>query len=328
MKRWSVAREPNIYLAGKSVRRQPTPDEVKHFSESNRFLDFTLCPGDVLYIPRGHMHNASTIDFPNLQRKWNHDTCPDYPNHLEEAAPLASALNEPSMHLTFSINSEESVENLIHYALHKYFASDGRGYHKNDIVIPAKTCPSPTQEAMSHDVRIKSVLHHALAAVANRPTDCDNPSYRGIPANKPRRECGATLRKLVPFLLLENNELRDIKTLSTDRQVDLRILKNEYLKALDIFSNLANITDTITFIESLLKNGVPTIGADKIACPDALYSLSAGNFSEILDDFIRYAKSNFYKTYTHINKDGKDAREVKSQSVKESLQKVSQGGVI
>ena len=181
---------------------------------------------------------------------------------------------------------------------------------------------------MSHDVRIKSVLHHALAAVANRPTDCDNPSYRGIPANKPRRECGATLRKLVPFLLLENNELRDIKTLSTDRQVDLRILKNEYLKALDIFSNLANITDTITFIESLLKNGVPTIGADKIACPDALYSLSAGNFSEILDDFIRYAKSNFYKTYTHINKDGKDAREVKSQSVKESLQKVSQGGVI
>ena len=147
MKRWSVAREPNIYLAGKSVRRQPTPDEVKHFSESNRFLDFTLCPGDVLYIPRGHMHNASTIDFPNLQRKWNHDTCPDYPNHLEEAAPLASALNEPSMHLTFSINSEESVENLIHYALHKYFASDGRGYHKNDIVIPAKTCPSPTQEA-------------------------------------------------------------------------------------------------------------------------------------------------------------------------------------
>ena len=323
MKRWSVAREPNIYLAGKSVRRHPTPDEVKHYSETNRFLDFTLCPGDVLYIPRGHMHNASTIDFPNLQRKWvDYDTCPNY------AAPLLSALNEPSMHLTFSINSEESVENLIHYALHEYFAIDGRGYHKNDNVIPAKTCPSPTQEAMSHDVRIKSVLHHALAEVANRPTDCDNPSYRGLPANKPRRECGATLRKLVPFLLLEDNELRDIKTLSTDRQVDLRILKNEYFKALDFFSNLANITDTITFIESLLKNDIPTQGADKISCPDALYSLSASDFSEILDDFISYAKSNFYGTYKHMNKDGKVARDTKLVSVKESLQKVGQGGVI
>ena len=327
MKRWSVAREPNIYLAGKSVRHRPTPDEVKHFSESNRFIDFTLCPGDVLYIPRGHMHNASTIDFPNLQRKWSdYDTCPDYPSHLEEAAPLLSALNEPSMHLTFSINSEESVENLIHYALHEYFASDGRGYHKNDIVIPAKTCPSPTQEAMAHDVRIKSVLHHGLAAVANRPNDCDNPSYRGIPANNARRECGATLRKLVPFLLLDENNELSIKTLSTDRQVDLRILKNEYFKALDMFSNLANITETIAFIESLLKNGVPTQGADKIACPDALYSLSASDFSEVLDDFIRYAKSDFYETYEHMNKDGKEARDAKWLSVKESLQKVGQGG--
>jgi len=317
-----------VELTSESLRRHPTPDEVRHFSENNRFLDFTLCPGDVLYIPRGHMHNASTVDFPNLRRSWvDYDTCPDYPSHLEEAAPLASALDEPSMHLTFSINSEESVENLIHYALHEYFASDGRGYHKNDIVIPANTCPSQTQEAMSHDVRINSVLHHALAAVANRPNDCDNPSYRGIPANKSRRECGATLRKLVPFLLLENNELRDIKTLSTERQVDLRILKNEYLKALDFFSNLANITDTITFIESLLKNDIPTQGAERIACPDALYSLSASDFSEILDDFIRYAKSNFYETYKHMNKDGKVAREVKSQSVKESLQKVGQGGV-
>jgi len=331
MKRWSVAREPNIYLAGKSVRHSPTPDEVRHFSENNRFLDFTLCPGDVLYIPRGNIHNASTIDFPNLQRQWkDYDMCPDYPSHLEEAAPLLSALDEPSMHLTFSINSEESVENLIHYALHEYFASDERGYHKNDIVIPAKTCPSPTQEAMSHDVRIKSVLHHALAAVANRPTDCDNPSYRGLSANKPRRECGATLRKLVPFLLLENNELRDIKTLSSDRQVDLRILKNEYFKALDIFRDSANITDTIAFIESLVKNRIPTQGADKIACPDALYSLSASDFSEILDDFIRYAKSNFYETYKHMNKDGKESRDAKLLSVKESLQKVGQGqgGVI
>jgi len=206
-----------LELTSDSLRRHPTPDEVKHFSENNRFLDFTLCPGDVLYIPRGHLHNASTIDFPNLRRSWiDYDTCPDYPSHLEEATPLANALNEPSMHLTFSINSEESVENLIHHALHEYFASDERGYQKNDIVIPAKTCPSQPQEVMPHDVRIKSVVHHALAAVANRPTDCDNPSYRGLPANKPRRECGATLRKLVPFLLLEDNELRDIKTLSTE----------------------------------------------------------------------------------------------------------------
>ena len=239
------------------------------------------------------MHNASTVDVSQIKRKWVDWDCPDYPSDLVEAAPLKRVVHEPSMHVTFSLESDTTVEGLMHYALHDYFAR-GPGRNKNSVVIPAGYCSDPYQEVMPHDVRMKSVLHHALAEVARRPNDCDNPSSRGISA-KPRRECGATLRRLVPFLLLENNELRDIRSLNMNKQVDLRILKKEYLKALTMFSNLASIPKTVDFIQLLIKDGIETEGAEGIRCPDGLNSVSERTFSAILEDFVQFSSSRFFR---------------------------------
>jgi len=95
-KRWSVASEPSIYLSSKDQKRKPTGVELE---ATNRYSDFTLCPGDVLYIPRGHIHNASTVLFDNLSestRKDNDrggeislDNCPSYPNNDVLANRLA-----------------------------------------------------------------------------------------------------------------------------------------------------------------------------------------------------------------------------------------------
>ena len=77
-KRWSVASEPTMYLTTRDNRRKPTKDEIRHYAQDNQFLKFTMCPGDVLYIPRGHLHNASTVEFDNLNRKWKDwDDCDD-----------------------------------------------------------------------------------------------------------------------------------------------------------------------------------------------------------------------------------------------------------
>ena len=59
-KRWSVAREPSVYLSGKDQKRKPTRKEVE---ELQHYSEFTLCPGDILYIPRGQlMEYLSSFD--------------------------------------------------------------------------------------------------------------------------------------------------------------------------------------------------------------------------------------------------------------------------
>ena len=268
------------------------------------------------------MHNASTVDASQIKRKWiDWDVC-DYPSDLVEAAPLKRVVHEPSMHVTFSLESDTTVEGLMHYALHDYFAR-GPGRNKNSVVIPAGYCSSLYQEVMSHDVRMKSVLHHALAEVARRPNDCDNPSSRGISA-KPRRECGATLRRLVPFLLLENNELRDIRSLNMNKQVDLRILKKEYIKAMNMFSNLASIPKTVDFIQTLIEDGIETEGAEGIRCPDGLNSLSDRTFSAILEDFVQFSTHSFFDTLIRMNIDAKRGREREWQLQESELQRVGQ----
>jgi hypothetical protein len=55
-------RSHHIYLSNMDQKRKPTMVELEAL---RRYSDITLCPGDVLYIPRGHIHNAPAIVFDN-----------------------------------------------------------------------------------------------------------------------------------------------------------------------------------------------------------------------------------------------------------------------
>uniref|UniRef100_A0A7S1Y1A8 Bifunctional lysine-specific demethylase and histidyl-hydroxylase n=1 Tax=Grammatophora oceanica TaxID=210454 RepID=A0A7S1Y1A8_9STRA len=82
-KTWSVASEPTVYLSNEELKYKPSLAEL---NETSWYDTFVLNPGDVLYIPRGHLHNASTVGF----------------------------LQETSLHLTFGIESTStSVASLI-----------------------------------------------------------------------------------------------------------------------------------------------------------------------------------------------------------------------
>jgi len=88
IKRWSVASEPCVYLSNNYQTRYKMRPDIP------RYEDFIMYPGDVLYIPRGVTHNATT--------------------------PLNS--EEPSLHLTFGIEHQwfTTFEALIHHTLNLY----------------------------------------------------------------------------------------------------------------------------------------------------------------------------------------------------------------
>mmetsp|Transcript_47001 Transcript_47001/g.98577 ORF Transcript_47001/g.98577 Transcript_47001/m.98577 type:complete len:544 (+) Transcript_47001:81-1712(+) len=301
-KRWSVAREPNVYLSHKDKKRKPSIEEVEYYARDNHFLEFSLCPGDVLYIPRGHMHNASTIAFNQQKRKWaDWDDCPSNSKDLSEMHSLPMSLNAPSLHLTFGLDPTFTVEALLHHALRAYFESVSTV--ENNVAISAMRCSNTAQIAVGngYDVEWQTILHHALAELSRRENDCDAPSYRGI--DNPRQCDGnVLLRKTVPLLLLTNNKLVE-KSLDVKRQVDMRILKKAYIAALDFFESFASLPKTLDFVELHVLQPIcdhcPDLAFSYpgyqqnqhgILCPSELNSLAEAEFEGILQNSVQFAE--------------------------------------
>lgn len=304
-----------------------------------------MCPGDVLYIPRGHMHNASTVVFDRLKRKWKDwDNCPTYPEGLVSADPLAGRIDKtPSMHLTLGITSDLTVEALLHFAMYDYF-EDERGIFKNGMVIPPNTCSSRDnrQKATGYHVDWERVLRHSLAEVARREGSCDNPSYRGVPAGM-RGECdNAVLRRLVPLLLLTNNEFDESGssvTARVDRRIRTAALKKSYLRALDEFGSSASVGETAQFVRSHVLETCDCPDRafdypgyrkyeDAILCPDELGKASESEFSDLLHDFIQYARDDFSRALRRMNLEGQKVRAAARERQQMDLERVDQGSLL
>ncbi len=322
-KRWSVANEPIVYLSNKDQKRKPTVEEIKHYVQSPaRFSEFTLCPGDALYIPRGHIHNASTVLFDDIAND-DDSHCPaSYPS--AEMAKLLS-WHGPSLHLTFGLEQacEGTLESLLHHALSAYF--DGNGV-SNSVVIPAESCSSQSQTATAHNVKWKAILHHALAEVSRRGHPCDFPSFRGTDT-KQNLACGgsASLRQSVPLGL----------SLKADT-LQYSHLNDAFLHALDMFVSSASMGRTAEFIKTLQKPPAdPELTfcfpgfshEDVVACPDALLSLTtlqANEFAQVLMDFKKYACASFHTALKIMDKFGTDIREMKRKRQLIDLERVAQ----
>jgi len=322
MKRWSVAREASIYLSSKDQKRKPTLKELKHVQ---RYDDFTLCPGDVLYIPRGNIHNASTIDFEHLQESNSDlDRCPSYPNETLDRRV------GPSLHLTFGLleSNDATIETLLHYALDAYYESSD-----NEIAVSTTTCSNSNSYGVTvdHDIRWSSVFHHIVAEVARRAHICDHilqtnrePSSTDINCNE-----GTTiLRKSVPLMLddiISDNE-------SSEQYLNL---KQTYLSGLDILVSSANLTKTATFIQTHLLKPPPDDDAlifhypsyseqDVIICPEALNELSEDDFIHKLNTFDKFSRESFDQAYASLNNWGKQRRQEDRLQQRISLDTVGQ----
>ncbi|KAL7552946.1 hypothetical protein ACHAWF_016182 [Thalassiosira exigua] len=316
-KRWSVAREPIVYLAGKDQKRKPTPAEL---IDLRRYDEFTLCPGDVVYIPRGFVHNASTILFDELEESEgdgggrsgggrNLDRCPDYP---PSARHLADRLNGPSLHITFGLlqSHDATVEALLHHALRAFFeeVKEARG-----VAVPRRRCPDPSQADARHDVRWKAVLHHALGEAARRPHRCDKASANGVEYGAQERCDGtAVLRRSVPLLLLSKNQFQFAEGGNESPQ---RVnLKKTYMQALRTFVAAADVDEIVNFVQSQILQR-PNDGTDAslvfdypgyverdfISCPASLKSLSVDAFQRRLRSFEDFARTHYDRVLTDMN---------------------------
>jgi len=300
----------------KDQKRKPTVEEIKHYGDA-KFSEFTLCPGDAIYIPRGHIHNASTVLLDDNEV----DHCPSsYPS--EEMAKLLN-VNGPSLHLTFGIEQscEGKVESLLHHAINIYF-DDNRA--SNSIAISAESCSSRSQAATTHDIRWKSILHHALAAVARRGHSCDFPSFRGTDGKQ--TDCNP-LRRSMPLGLSEKTD-----------SMQYSRLKKAFLHALDIFSSSASITETAEFVQTLqtppadpdLTYCFPGYSVeDVVACPEALISLrktkqKKHEFTQVLMDFHKEASTSFLAALETMDKFGNDIRERNRKQQLVDLENVAQ----
>ena len=344
-KRWSVASEPSIYLSSKDQKRKPTGVELE---QTNRYSDLTLCPGDVLYIPRGHIHNASTVLFDNLSESTrndndsggaiNLDNCPSYPNN----DVLPNRLAGPSLHLTFGllVSNESTVETLLHYALDAFFAASVGMNGKT--AITSKTCSDSSQLATNYDIEWSSIFHHIIAEVARRKHSCDNIlSTKGNSRNEKKEEksCNGTaiLRQSVPLMLLSNNKMRE--TTGDDEEKNnqqYNHLKQTYTLALDVFTSSASIPNTIDFIkshlfkppaeESLIFHYPSYTQKDVILCPDAMKTLvEDDSYFSILKEYDEFARNNFHVSLTQLNRWGQKRRESDRLDQQLNIEKLGQG---
>jgi hypothetical protein len=156
-KLWSVAKRPQMELSNQDQKHKPLLEDMdKYLSlKTGRYEEFLLRPGDVLYIPRGFIHNASTVglDYENVKGPRFHET--------------------PSLHLTFGMEHgcQTTVEALLHHAIETHAASGGTGAK---MAIPSRDCPM----AAGRDIPWKDVLHFAVAEVARRQDMCKKGSSK------------------------------------------------------------------------------------------------------------------------------------------------------
>lgn len=176
MKTWSVKSEPCVLLSNEYQRIYPARKNVSYFEE------FTMNAGDILYIPRGFTHNATS--------------------------PPEST--EASLHLTFGIEHQHytTFEALMHHAVNLY-ANEANGF----IV-------TPTEEGMEEEegeedcndyVDWSDFLHFTLSELAR--IEGPEASYQlreSVPRHDAWKQLYAFRHKTTSFDEAFTNDYNDI----------------------------------------------------------------------------------------------------------------------
>eukprot|EP00547_Thalassionema_nitzschioides_P004781 CAMPEP_0194217424 /NCGR_PEP_ID=MMETSP0156-20130528/21260_1 /TAXON_ID=33649 /ORGANISM="Thalassionema nitzschioides, Strain L26-B" /LENGTH=284 /DNA_ID=CAMNT_0038946469 /DNA_START=325 /DNA_END=1179 /DNA_ORIENTATION=- len=112
-KYWNVAKDPTVYLSNPQLKHKPTLEEL----DIPHYPTFLMKPGDVLYIPRGFLHNASTI---GLFDKSLHVTFGVEPE-LAAVKDLIEHAIDPEFHPSIhKISLQNNTHNLLRESLHAW----------------------------------------------------------------------------------------------------------------------------------------------------------------------------------------------------------------
>jgi len=218
-KLWSVAKRPKMELSFKDQKHKPTMQDMKDYLDfgSGRYHEFLLRPGDVLYIPRGFIHNASTTST-------GHD-------------------DSASLHLTFGIEHgcQTTVEAMIHHAIELYDARGRSSDNNNNIAIPSQACPL----AGGRDIPWKDVVHFVLAEVARRDQVC---AFTSNGSNGKSNNTSCVLRRSLPISPAFQQIMQHSSSSSATASV---VVRDMLLNGLDVLLDLASTELTAQLIHRL-----------------------------------------------------------------------------
>ena len=213
-KLWSVASKPTIYLSNKDQKRKPKTDEMQHYLSrpQGRYEDFLLRPGDVMYIPRGFMHNASTIGW--------------HPSQDDTDAEERTG-DEPSLHLTFGIEHkcESTFEALLHHALEVFL-----------VEFPEKKGES-------------CIVHMSISEFARRES-CEDDHHREESCHL-RRSVPLDVAWREIFVANSNMCAEDKKDISVGTKDNFGPVFHSFFAVLDHFKEKAHLGKALDFIEQL-----------------------------------------------------------------------------
>ena len=274
-KMWTVANQPLVYLSPPDWKRKPTIDEVESYMQQPaRSSTIMMRPGDVLYIPRGFVHNASTV--PLLF---------DFDDEGEDMSEeVLQSYSEPSLHLTFGIEHrcETTVEAVLHFAL--------RMFEEEHAVTEARAKWMSNSTSADYNI-ILALMHYSLSAVARFGCEEDD------------KEVVCRLRQSA-VLHPAWNEVLGYTARSSSNDME-----TYYSDVLQAFSSLANLPQAIEFV-ALIQAG-QTSPADRelhqfcipgksISSPlidvinnlsdEDVGRLSSAQFDEAVSDFFNFAR--------------------------------------
>ena len=268
-KLWSVAKRPKMELSLMDQKHKPTMQDLTNYLdfETGRYDEFLLRPGDVLYIPRGFIHNASTTTTTD-----NDDSA--------------------SLHITFGIehSCQTTVEAFIHRAIAMYDVRGRTSANDSKIAIPRRACPL----AGGRDIPWEHVVHFVLAEVARRDQVCTSTSDD---SNHKSHNRSCLLRQSLPispaFQQIKQNG-NSSSSVAADTSVVVRdMLRN----GLDVLVDLASAELTAQFIYRLETGDGESIRSfchpymsmsTTVPCHDALAKIN------MVDDAKRYNTMQSY----------------------------------
>jgi hypothetical protein len=277
-KLWSVATAPLIEHATADLKRRPTAREISQTFYNQTYRDFLLQPGDVLYIPRGFLHNASTVseDFVTNHMAMAQVSSEADGGGRSQLLPSANdarlLAQQGSMHLTFGVEHlcDTTLEALLHIAIDSYWKTD------------FKTTVATSNREETCD---NQMVHLVVAEIARMYEDCDNMNSRpyllfhdeakgkGSAVNddeakqttKKTASISCALRRSIPAIIKDDNHMQssteescpDTETClasSTDEQVQSLLLGT--LEAMVMVeNNLLQVDRTHAFYRTA-KDGV------------------------------------------------------------------------
>jgi hypothetical protein len=217
-KDWSIWHQPMIQWVLPDQKRKPTLDELvlKPTSTDAAFFNVRLSPGDLLYIPRGFLHNATTPP-PSLK---------SINEEKEETKNLSS------LHLTIGIEHGffSTVEALVHHALNLFVTVAPQ----NDIVL-----------LCGKQVSYKTLLHWAISDMTHR-TNCGgfgetDDDKTGKKRKQSEKQHICALRRSVPF------HPQSLQRLDGDYHEKM---KQQFMESLNTVATHLSIVTAVQFARS------------------------------------------------------------------------------